>query len=237
MKMGKQINFTFAFQPIIEVSSRTVYSYEALIRGLNNEIAHSVLSQVPSNEMLQFDCQARNVAIKLAARLNIKSYINLNFFPSSLTHPQHIKDAIEAFQQVHLDPLQLIIEITEAEVIHNPFSFIRNINQFRGKGIKVAIDDFGASYSGLNLLMNFQPDIIKLDMLLVRNIESHGPRQAIVKAIVQVCENLGIDIIAEGVETQAEYSWLRQQGIDLFQGYFFSRPGFEHLPDVYYPEG
>jgi EAL domain-containing protein (putative c-di-GMP-specific phosphodiesterase class I) len=100
----------------------------------------------------------------------------------------------------------------------------------------VAIDDFGAGYSGLNLLADFQPDQIKLDMKLVHGIECCGPRQAIVRAIDQACRDLGIDIIAEGVETVEEYTWLANQDIGLFQGYLFAKPAFESFPPVHYPE-
>jgi len=100
----------------------------------------------------------------------------------------------------------------------------------------VAIDDFGAGFSGLNLLADFQPDQVKLDMNLIRGVERHGPRQAIVRATNQICFELGIDVIAEGVQTAVEYAWLASQGIHLYQGYLFAKPGFESLPSVYYPE-
>jgi EAL domain-containing protein (putative c-di-GMP-specific phosphodiesterase class I) len=86
------------------------------------------------------------------------------------------------------------------------------------------------------LLSNFQPDQIKLDMALIRGIECHGPRQAIVRAIGQVCVELGIDVIAEGVETVEEYSWLESAGLQLFQGYLFATPAFEAFPQVHYPQ-
>jgi EAL domain-containing protein (putative c-di-GMP-specific phosphodiesterase class I) len=73
-------------------------------------------------------------------------------------------------------------------------------------------------------------------MKLIRGIERHGPRQAIVRAINQICFELGIDVIAEGVETEMEYAWLASQGIHLYQGYLFAKPGFESLPSVHYPE-
>lgn len=102
-------------------------------------------------------------------------------------------------------------------------------------GLKVAIDDFGAGYSGPNLLANFQPDQIKLDLTLVRGIESHGPRQAIVRAVGQACNDLGIDVIAEGVKTVGEYTWLATEGVRLFQGYLFAKPAFEAFQPVHYP--
>ena len=123
-------------------------------------------------------------------------------------------------------------EVTESEVIDNQVEFAQLINEYRSQGLKVAIDDFGAGYSGLNLLADFQPDQIKLDMNLVRSIESRGPRQAIVRAIAQACRDLGIEVIAEGVETDV-------RGVPVVLGpgraavpglYLFAGPAFESFP-------
>ena len=85
-----------------------------------------------------------------------------------------------------------------------------------------------------NLLADFQPDQIKLDKELIKDIPSRGPRQVIVRALIQVCKDLGIDLVAEGVESNEEFQWLASEGIWLFQGYLFSRPGFECLPSARY---
>jgi EAL domain-containing protein (putative c-di-GMP-specific phosphodiesterase class I) len=90
-----------------------------------------------------------------------------------------------------------------------------------------AIDDFGAGFAGLNLLADFQPDIIKLDMELIRGIDQSRTRQAIVRGTVGICAELGIKVIAEGVETPDECSALQDLGISLLQGYLFSKPLFE----------
>ncbi|MBP7296279.1 MAG: EAL domain-containing protein, partial [Acidobacteria bacterium] len=79
-----------------------------------------------------------------------------------------------------------------------------------------------------------QPDFVKLDMQIVRGIESRGPRQAIVRGILRTCRDLGIDVVAEGVETPDEYAWFRSEGIELFQGFLFARPGLECLPTDYH---
>jgi blue light- and temperature-responsive anti-repressor len=142
---------------------------------------------------------------------------------------------LEAARRANLPIKRIVIEVVEGEIIADHSHFTRLINEYRGLGLKVAIDDFGAGYSGLNLLGEFQPDQVKLDMKLIAGIESHGPRQAIVRAINQICSDLGIDIIAEGIETEKEYAWLASQGIRLFQGYLFAKPSFESFPPVYYP--
>ena len=95
-----------------------------------------------------------------------------------------------------------------------------------------AIDDFGAGYAGLNLLADFQPDIVKLDMALIRHIDTDRARQTIVGAMAAIGTLLGIAVIAEGVEQPREALVLHHLGISLMQGYLFARPGFEMLPQV-----
>jgi EAL domain-containing protein (putative c-di-GMP-specific phosphodiesterase class I) len=137
----------------------------------------------------------------------------------------------------HALPIErLILEVTESEFIADYAHLGQHLNEFRSMGLKVAIDDFGAGYSGLNMPADFQPDQIKIDMNLVRGIASRGPRQAIVRAMVQVCDDLGIDVIAEGVESQEEFAWFVGHGVRLFQGYLFARPGFESLPQAHFPD-
>jgi EAL domain-containing protein (putative c-di-GMP-specific phosphodiesterase class I) len=229
--------YTFAFQPIVDTHLRKVFSYEALIRGLANEPAHWILNQVQAGEMHLFDQQARVEAIRLAGHLGIDCHLNLNLLPQALCFSgESILTALEAASRIHLPIENLVLEITEGEVIEDQPRFARIINEFRGLGLKVAIDDFGAGYSGLNLLADFQPDQIKLDMKLVRGISRHGPRQAIVRAICQACFDLGIEVISEGVETQDEFGWLANEGLCLFQGYLFAKPGLESFPPVHYPE-
>jgi EAL domain-containing protein (putative c-di-GMP-specific phosphodiesterase class I) len=228
-------SFTFAFQPIVDVKTREVFSYEALIRGPANEPADQILGQVPTEELLLFDQEARIAAIELATRLGIGCHLNVNFIPQSLKSTTSILTALEAASRCNLPIDHLVFEVTEGAIIEDPVQFVQVFNRFRGLGLMVAIDDFGAGYSGLNMLVDFQPDQIKLDIKLISGIERHGPRQSIVSAICHVCTDLGIDVIAEGVETVAEYAWLASAGIRLFQGYLFAKPAFEAFPPVRYP--
>lgn len=223
--------FTFAFQPIVDAVNACVSSHEALIRGANGESAYSILKQIPRDALAMFDADARHVALKLAARLGLKTNLNLNCLPASLVI-RDPSETIEAVTRSGLSLSQIILEVTEEEVIVDAQSFHAAIAKYREAGVRVAIDDFGAGYSGLNMLADFQPDLVKLDLKLMRNIDTHGPRQAIVRAIVQCCGDLGIDLIAEGVESEAEYRFLRRVGIGTFQGYLFAKPAFEKLVGV-----
>jgi len=228
--------FSYAFQPIVNVDAREVFSYEALIRGPANEPAFRVLESVPARAKYQFDEDSRVAAIALAVQLGLNCHLNLNLLPQGLYASDSSVTSTLAAAARHALPInRVILEVTEGEVIADYAHLSQRLNEFRGIGLKVAIDDFGAGYSGLNMLADFQPDQIKIDMNLVRGIQRHGPRQAIVRAVMQVCGDLGIDVIAEGVESLAEYAWFTEHGVRLFQGYLFAKPGFERLPREHFP--
>ncbi|MHB8916113.1 MAG: EAL domain-containing protein [Thiobacillus sp.] len=228
--------FTFAFQPIVDTHTGTVYSHEALVRGLNNESAYQILQQYAGERMIAFDAACRVKAIEVASRIGIHTHLNLNFLPSAVLNvADGMKSTIEAAERHSFPPERIILEATEVEAIGSPAHFASVVNEYRRAGMRLAIDDFGAGYAGLSLLAEFQPDILKLDMSLVRGIHAHGPRQAIVRGISQVCVDLGIDFVVEGVETIDEYAWFNDLGASLYQGYLFAKPMFEGMPDFYLP--
>jgi EAL domain-containing protein (putative c-di-GMP-specific phosphodiesterase class I) len=154
----------------------------------------------------------------------------LNFAPLALDlFPDAIEATLAAAARAGIQPSQIILEMTEGAVIADPRGFAGRINRYRARGIRLAIDDFGAGYAGLNLLAEFQPDIVKIDMGLVRDIDGSGPRQAIARGVIQVCRDLGLDVIVEGVESSAELEWFYRRGARLFQGFLIGRPSFETL--------
>ncbi len=229
--------FSYAYQPIVDVLTHEVFSHEALIRGADNAPAFKVLGQIPEPDKYAFDQHSRIAAIELAHKLGLRTHLNLNMLPGSLFAPEvSIEATLDAATRCGLPLERVILEVTESEAIADHSRFAGLLNAYRGRGIKVAIDDFGSGISGLNLLADFQPDQIKIDMVLVRGIERNGPRQAIARAILQVCEDLGIDVVAEGVETRAEYDWFTHHGVRLFQGYLLAKPAFEGWPEVIYPD-
>ena len=230
-------DFSFAFQPIIDTRTRTAYSHEALVRGLNNEGAFQVINRYTVQQMAAFDAACRAKAIAVAVGIGLRTHLNLNFLPSAAADAEvGLNSTIEAARRNAFPLHRIIVEATEGAVINDHAKFARLVNEYRRVGIGLAIDDFGAGYSGLNLLAEFQPDIVKIDMGLVRGIESHGPRQAIARAIIQLCLDLGIDVVAEGVETVEEFSWFSNQGVSFFQGYLFAKPSFEALPPFHIPD-
>ena len=231
------IDFSMAFQPIIDVRSREVFAYEALVRGLDGSGAAHILGQVNDDNRYQFDQACRVKAVRLAAQLGMGCHVSINFLPNAVYEPAVcIRTTLEAAQQHQFPTDRLIFEITENERVVDKEHLKRILEEYRRRGFKTAIDDFGAGYSGLNLLAEFQPDIIKLDMELVRHIDTNPVRHAIVQGILGVCKALSIEVIAEGVETLAEYRTLRALGIHYFQGYLFAKPAFEQLPAIHWPE-
>ncbi len=229
---------SFAFQPIVNARTNQVTAYEALVRGPKNESADAVLHKIPRDELATFDEECRKAALGLAKRLGLKKDLNLNLLPQGFRADRDcLASTLDMAIEHGFAPEQLVLEVTEGEVLGNQDRFTELIGIYRGLGMRMAVDDFGSGYSGLNVLADFQPDQIKLDKLLVRGIHSRGPRQAIVRAILQVCRDLGIELIAEGIESREEFQWLCDEGVNFFQGYLFARPAFEALPIPKFPEG
>lgn len=225
--------FDYAYQPIVDLATRSVYGHEALVRGPNGEGAMSVLSQVTEKNRYRFDQACRVKAIKSAAQLGIEERISINFLPNAIYKPEIcIRTTLEA-ARAHSFPLdRIIFEVTEGERVEDGPWLAEILREYKRCGFLTAIDDFGAGYAGLTLLANFQPDLIKIDMELVRNVDQSKSRQAIVVGLVRICQDMGVEVIAEGVETAAERDFLSDVGIRLMQGYLFSRPVFQGIGQI-----
>lgn len=223
-------DFSMAFQPIVNIKDQSIFAYEALVRGLNQEPAGVILGKVNQSNRYLFDQSCRVKAIKLASELKMPCYLSINFLPNAVYRPELcIRTTLAAADQYGFPVNQIIFEITEGERVDDQAHLREIIEYYQKRGFKTAIDDFGAGYSGLNLLAEFQTDFLKLDMALIRHIETDPIRQAIVKGIVHVCLDLGIAPIAEGIETADELNLIQDLGIELVQGYYFAKPAFEAL--------
>lgn len=228
-----EFDFTMAFQPIINCQTKTIFGYEALARGLNNESAYSVISKVNDNNRYLFDQLCRVKAISLASKLNLDSMLSINFLPNAIYQPERcIRTTLNAAKEYNFPVENIMFEFTEVEKIDDS-DFIKSIiDYYRKLGFITAIDDFGAGYAGLGLLANFQTNIVKLDMDLIRNIDQDIGRQIIIKNCLNMFRELNITPLAEGIESIGEMQWLRDSGVALLQGYLFAKPGFECLPEV-----
>jgi EAL domain-containing protein (putative c-di-GMP-specific phosphodiesterase class I) len=224
---------SMAFQPIVDVDAGAVFAYEALVRGPGGESAASIFEKVNDSNRYRFDQTCRCTAIELASRLGMPTALSINFLPNAVYRPELcIRTTLEAAETFGFPIERIIFEITEGEKIEDQKHLRNIVEYYRSRGFRTAIDDFGAGYSGLNLLAEVGADIIKLDLALVRDIHDRPAKRAIVRGICQVANDLGTTIIAEGVEQAEELAVLRDLGIRLFQGYLFARPGFETMPTV-----
>lgn len=230
---GDPLDFTMAFQPIFDVESSEVFAYEALVRTLEGAGAAAVLGQVNEDNRYSFDQACRVKAISLAARLGMTSFLSINFLPNAVYQPAAcLRRTIDAAAEFDFPVHRLIFEVTENEQVRDPDHLRAIFREYKKRGMITAIDDFGAGHAGLNLLADFQPDIVKLDMALTRGIHRDRVRVAIVRAMIVMCRDLGISVIAEGIEVAEELETLRELGIRLFQGYLLARPAVEALPVV-----
>jgi EAL domain-containing protein (putative c-di-GMP-specific phosphodiesterase class I) len=226
-------DFSFAFQPIVRASTRKIVAYEALARGTAGEGFMEVFKNVTEENLYRFDQACRVKAIRKAAELGMTVALNINFTPNAVYKPELcIRTTLAAAKEYNFPVKNISFEVTEGEEVVDKNHLIGIIREYQSLGFSTAIDDFGAGYAGLNLLADFQPDYIKIDRALIDYVDQSPARQAIIKGTLLTCSLLDIGVLAEGVERVEEYRWLRDQGIDLFQGYYFARPGFEHLPEV-----
>lgn len=226
-------DFTMAYQPIINITTRQIFGYEALVRGLNNESAFSIISKVNDDNRYAFDQTCRIKAIALASKLGLDAILSINFLPNAIYKPERcIRTTLAAAKEYHFPTDKIMFEFTESERIEDSSHIKGVVEYYRALGFMTAIDDFGAGYAGLGLLANFQTNIIKLDMELIRHIDKDLTRQSIVKHTLNIFRDLGVTPLAEGIETIEEMQWLQGLGIELMQGYLFAKPGFESLPPV-----
>lgn len=220
--------FEFAYQPIVDVTQRKVCGHEALVRGPAGESAHSVLSRVTEDNRYRFDQACRVKAIETAAKLDLQGYLSINFMPNAVYEPAAcIRTTLVAADTFGFPIERIMFEVTEGEIITERKHLITILREYQRFGFRTAIDDFGAGYAGLTLLTDFQPDIVKLDMELLRGIDHHPVKQKIVAALVELGKQLNVTILAEGVETKPERDFLQQLGITLMQGYLFAKPAFQ----------
>jgi EAL domain-containing protein (putative c-di-GMP-specific phosphodiesterase class I) len=159
--------------------------------------------------------------------------LSINFMPNAVYEPTAcIQKSLAAAKRANFPHRNLMFEFTENEKMANPDHVKKIVDAYRTFGFWTALDDFGAGYAGLGLLARLQPDLLKIDMELLRDIHQSRAKQAIVAGIVGIARALDITVLAEGVESDQELTVLKAAGITLFQGYYFAKPGLMSLPAV-----
>lgn len=221
--------FAMAFQPIVDLIEHRIVAHEALVRGPEGESAAWVLAQVNDSNRYAFDQACRVTAIETAARLGMQTRLNINFLPNAVYEPRAcIRRTLEAAGRTGFPVDRLTFEFIENEAVDG--AHLRSIIEtYRRTGFSVALDDYGTGYSNLERLLDIRPDAVKLDGVLVRGCDQDRMRRAVLAALVTFSSEMGIKLVAEGVERAEEAQVLRETGLRFAQGFFFARPVFQGL--------
>ena len=229
---GFELPFSMAFQPIVDLATGATFAHEALVRGAHGEGAATILAAVDDRNRYAFDQRCRVKAIELAASLGLASdgaHLSINFMPNAVYEPRAcIRLTLDAAKRTGYPLDHIIFEFTEAERLDTDH-LLDILRTYKAIGFKTAIDDFGAGHAGLQLLSRFQPDIVKVDMDLVRGIDADRVKRSILRHTLRLLEELGVTPLCEGIETVDELAALRDLGVRLVQGYLIARPSFESL--------
>jgi EAL domain-containing protein (putative c-di-GMP-specific phosphodiesterase class I) len=222
--------FTMAFQPIIDLQEQRIDAHEALVRGPGGEGAGTILAQVNEDNLYAFDQACRVKAIEMAAGLKLDGNLNINFLPNAVYEARAcIRKTLDAAACTGFPLDRLTFEFTENERITDVAHMLSIIQEYRRHGFRIALDDFATGYSGLARLASLKPDIIKLDRALVKDCDEDRLRLAIVASMVSLGAEIGIKVVAEGIERASEAEALRGAGVRFMQGFLFSRPIFEGI--------
>lgn len=219
-------DITFAFQTIIDATEREVIGYEALVRGIKNEPASLVMSRVRQNRRFDFDQACRVRAIEAATSFDIDARLHLNCTDIKAANVEQVVEVCRhVARRQKIDFERIVLELNNLDAIGNRESLQAVHRTIRDAGFLTLVDNFGHRDADLRPVALFHPEQLKLAHRLVENVHTKRENQAIIKAAVTLCRDLGITVIASGVESVEEFRWLHNAGVEFFQGYFFAQPG------------
>jgi EAL domain-containing protein (putative c-di-GMP-specific phosphodiesterase class I) len=218
------------YQPVVRPSTREVFGYEALLRSCDPELTTPPRLIAAAERLGKLPALGRRIRENVAEMIawsNTRPRVMVNLHPNDLLDDQlYAPDAPLSRVARHV-----VLELTESAPLEAIDGLPSRVDALRRLGFTIAIDDLGSGYSALNSFARIRPDIVKLDMALIRGIDTDQTKQKVVSMLTALCRDLGIVLIAEGVETDMEWRALTDAGCELFQGHLFARPGNE-LPVV-----
>lgn len=224
-----------AFQPIVSASAFgvVIYGYEALARDAGGRVPEILIRSRFSEDYYKMDFDCRILAIKTAHKLGLAGNLSLNITPGAVCHADFgVEQTLRFADDIGFPRDWIIFEITEREPIDDYRPIRKCLDRIRENGVRISLDDFGAGFNGLNTLLELRPDVVKVDMGLIRKIENDNDRKALLNGICTGGGLLGMRMVAEGVETLGAVSTLTEFNIDLMQGYYFARPQMDTLPRI-----
>lgn len=219
------------FHPIVDAATGECFAQEALIRARDPHTGQIIGAGpiIGACEKLnlehQLDQRARQSAIRGAAQLNLQSKIFINFLPNTIYDPEVCLRATMEAAETHNVPLKkLVFEVVETEHIPDMPRLRHILEYYRERGVGTAVDDMGAGFTSLEYLTALRPDYVKLDRDVVVEAEHRTKTRDQMQHIVSTAKDLGIRVIAEGIETPGQMQLCAQLGVDYLQGYLFARP-------------
>jgi sensor c-di-GMP phosphodiesterase-like protein len=223
--------FHVVYQPLYGVESGRCTGAEALLRWVRPGIGEVRPDEfIAAAEEEQVIVPLTQHLLKLIARdlavmkLPRGFHLGVNFSPEHLSSDRLEPDVRDFLRTVGEEGPGIVLEITERSLMKNTDQARRNLEALRGEGVGVAIDDFGTGYCSLSYLEQFPFDILKIDRGFVLTIDAEGRSAVVLDAIVNLAHQLGAQIVAEGVETQAQFDYLRARGVTFIQGYLYAMP-------------
>jgi len=226
------------FQPIINCANGEIVAYECLARGVKKDgsiMPPNVMFELAkkSDMLFNLDRQCRIKAIQNAKIKNIQQNIYINFTPTSIYNPEFcLRDTVKAAMDTGLDFGKIVFEVVESSKVEKIQHLTNILDFYRKARFRVALDDVGAGYSTLNLLARLKPDIIKMDMDLIRDIDTDPAKKAVVSSLVRLAADIGSKTIAEGIETKSEFGVVKSLGVDYVQGYLFAKPSEDPISNI-----
>ena len=211
-----------AFQPIVDVKAKCVFAYEALLRTNEESLRRTDIFIATAERLDKIHLLGRTVRKAVAAAIP-DAPSDVNIFVN--VHGLELDDEDLFSPDNGLGPFakRVVLEITERTGL-DPAAGPTRVAMLRKLGYRIAVDDLGAGYAALGALATLEPEIVKLDMSLVRDLDQHPVKQRVVASIASLCRELGSRIVAEGVETKAELDACTAAGVDLIQGYLLAKP-------------
>jgi len=218
----------FAFQTIIDSEQNDVVGFEALVRGQHGEPAAQIISRIAPQQRFAFDQACRVRAIEAAEDFGIDGDLHLNGTDINASNVETVVEVLKHMVRRHrLSAEAIVLELNNLNIIGGGEALGSVRAVIHQAGFRVLADNFGRRDADLMPIAKFQPDVLKIDRRLVADIEQHADAQAMILAALTLCRTLDIKVIASGVESNEEFGWLRQAGIQRFQGYFFAQPGMD----------
>jgi EAL domain-containing protein (putative c-di-GMP-specific phosphodiesterase class I)/GGDEF domain-containing protein/CBS domain-containing protein len=228
-KVIENSDIKIVFQPIVSLRDGSVLGYEALSRGpvntplQNPDALFGVAMECGLLWDLELLCRTKALESAYESGADIKLFLNVNPY---VIHDEKFKNGFtkEYLKNFNIDPENIFFEITEKSAIDDLDGFKKTIEHYKRQNYKIAIDDAGAGYSGLNMITDVHPHYIKLDINLIRDIDKDGYKKTLVKSLYEFSRFANISLIAEGIETESELEALIDIGVHYGQGFFIQRP-------------